>query len=58
MILTQTQIIKFRALTYFENDQDKTVITFIQSVLVTRPTMSNLGAIRANPGPDVRAWQF
>ena len=56
MILTQTQIIQFRALTYFENDQDKTVITFIQSVLVTRPTMSNLGAIRAHPGPDARAW--
>ena len=34
----------------------KLVITSIQLVWVTRPTRSNLGAIRAHFGPVCRAW--
>ena len=59
MSLIKTQIIQFRAPTYFKNDQDKRVITSIQSAWVTRPprelAMSNLGAFRAHLGPAVRA---
>ena len=34
----------------------KTAITSIQSVWVTRPTRSDLGAIRARLGPVYGAW--
>ena len=56
MILLKTQIIQLRAPTYFENDQDKKVITSIQSVWVTRPTRNHLGAISACLGPASSAW--
>ena len=56
MILLKTQIIQLRAPTYFENDQDKKVITSIQSVWVTRPTRNHLGAISACLGPVSSAW--
>ena len=57
MIVIKTQIIWFRAPTYFENDQDKTVLTSIQSVWVTRPTRSHFGATWARLGPFGGAWR-
>ena len=56
MILLKTQNIQLRAPTYLKNDQDKKVITSIQSVWVTRPTRKHSGAISACLGPISSVW--
>ena len=55
-ILIKTQIIWYRALTYFENVYDKNSYNIYQSVWVTRPTRSHLGAIRTRLGPVGGVW--
>ena len=47
---SKLKFILLRVPTNFKNDQDKTVITSIQSVWVTRPSRSDLGAISAHLG--------
>ena len=53
-ILIKTQIIWYRALTYFENVYDKNSYNIYQSVWVTRPPRSHLGAIQ---DPSWASWR-
>ena len=54
---SKLKFILLRVPTDFENDQDKTVITSIQSFWVTRPSRSDLGAISARFWQACGAWR-
>ena len=54
---SKLKFILLRVPTDLENDQDKTVITSIQSFWVTRPSRSDLGAIRARFWQACGAWR-
>ena len=55
--MVKTHFFDLEVLYILKTNKIKTVLTSIQSVWVTRPSRSNLGAIRAHLGPVCGAWR-